>query len=275
MNQEEQLRYVTAWLASVFGGENAPTLVNIREKSISNLYKLAKSIEEKQQNTEILIQNYNDRTDEYRLEGKRLGEVLDLCGLSMNSLSTEAQHYLKTTSAIAVQLDSKNCRMSSLLASMSTLQSSRESIMQRLTEETKNVKSLEQATKRALTELHDSKILLQRFKEESEQNQIKLRTVREVENLWQKKKEQYKQQHVSLGEELAQSGVNTETTHNALCKFHAETEEIQNKTKPFMTKCDSYNQLPPDSALAQLRVEKTREKLIELESKFNQGIQNF
>ena len=82
----------------------------------------------------------------------------------------------------------------------------------------------------------------------------------------------YRHQIKDKHRQLLESGVNPELYHQAIVKRAEELQAIKDKMAPMMVKLDSYHSLPPDVALATVRLEEAKRELSSLEVELSKNI---
>jgi len=89
---------------------------------------------------------------------------------------------------------------------------------------------------------------------------------------WKAKKKEYELTLRNLKQTLEQNGLTPDLYHGALLALHREINEIQQKIEPLSKVLESYNDLPPDLTLAQIRIEEMRNRLFQLQEELNQSV---
>uniref|UniRef100_A0A7N0U3B1 Uncharacterized protein n=1 Tax=Kalanchoe fedtschenkoi TaxID=63787 RepID=A0A7N0U3B1_KALFE len=88
------------------------------------------------------------------------------------------------------------------------------------------------------------------------------------------KERQYLQQHANYMESLQHLGYTPEISHGVLVEMTEHKKELEKKTKPIIDTLRSYQDLPPDKALAALAIEEKKRQYAAAEKYFEDVLQS-
>ncbi|XP_072050410.1 HAUS augmin-like complex subunit 1 [Amphiura filiformis] len=273
--EEEQVshrhREVRAWLEKVFGGADIPQY-EINEHTIDILYGLMQRNQERDRDTQIIIDDFNQKAEEYHAEAVRLSSILQSVGLSPASLSQSGNVSLRTLSNTALTLGIKDATTSSYLLQMSELAKSDMETEQARHSEQRLSEQLFTKTKAALIKCNSLKKALSALEDQVEFQQPQLEKKTKESGFLLSKSKQYKNNLKQLQNQLQQNGFEANTTHQSLLKLAEELEELNGRLAPLKSKLDSYHNLPPDLALAKTKIAEANLQLAKLEAELAKSI---
>ncbi|XP_072167164.1 HAUS augmin-like complex subunit 1 [Diadema setosum] len=270
-NINDMHREVRGWLQRVFGDLTIPQY-EINQRTVTVLYDLMLRSEERDRDRQLLIDDLNQKTEEYHAEASRLSAILQNVGLSPASLSQSGNVSLRTLSNVAQILDLKVASDTNYFLAMTDL--SREQIKvedcrheenllnQNLFKKTKSAMIKSDSLKRAMTSLEDQ------AKEQGPQLEEKTRQA----GFYHSKTKEYRNQLEVLEENLTESEVDPSVYHQSLVKLSEHLETLNSKLAPLRAKLESYNDLPPNVSLAKVKIEEAKRELASLEAELSRNI---
>uniref|UniRef100_A0A0E0LSR3 AUGMIN subunit 1 n=1 Tax=Oryza punctata TaxID=4537 RepID=A0A0E0LSR3_ORYPU len=120
----------------------------------------------------------------------------------------------------------------------------------------KESKALLDYTRKAITKLTELKKMLEKFKNDVEKQQVEQMTDWQTKLVMMDSKErQYILQVSNYKAMLNRVGYTPEINHGVLMEMAEHKKDLERKTKPIADTLRSYQDLPPDKALAALAIE--------------------
>ena len=112
---------------------------------------------------------------------------------------------------------------------------------------------------------------------ESQKENVSSTTESKIANIhyFQSKSSEYQSQLVQLKHTLQQSGFSPDIFHQTLIKLAQQLQDIKKSTEPKFAELNNYNNLPPDTTLAAVKLEEAKHQLVLLEEQLNFSINQF
>lgn len=268
-NMNQRHREVCQWLDAIFGTDAVPSY-EINPTTIDCLWKMMKKNEKQDNAINLVIDDLRQKANEYSNEATRIGRMLSGVGLSFNSLSNSGTASLSTLVDMALILRTKDACDTSLMLAISDLYLliSRQAATRKLEEK---MSSELQAKKTAI--LLKNTTLKQRLKlleDEAAEHDVKMKKGTKQMALLQATGKEERKSIRHLEEKLRSSGVNSELYHSTLIRRSEELKASRETLHSLRAKLDSYQSLPPDLALAKVKVEEARRELAAIEEKITE-----
>ncbi|XP_070541976.1 HAUS augmin-like complex subunit 1 [Ptychodera flava] len=271
MSVTERHRKVQAWLDEVFAGSSVPPY-EINTRTIDILTDLMKKNEARDRETEILIEDLNQKALEYHVEAVRLASILQSIGLSSANLSKSGSLSLSTLANISQMLELKDGSMSSYLLGLTELSRDLTETSEARLQEKYMADQLLAKTQNARIKSSYLKKHLQKLEEQAEHQEPDLKKKSQNAGFLQTKARQYKDKLQHSQEQLNISGVDATIYHHNLEKKAEELKQLKKQLAPLRLKLDTYHQLPANPALAQVQIEEAKRELASLEREISKRI---
>lgn len=268
---DERHRQVQAWLEKVFGGESIPQY-EINSRTTTILYELMIRNERNEQNTNLIIDDLQQKTDEYAAETDRLRGILQQMGITQTSLSQSGTVSLRSLANVALILDTKDASDTSLLLGLNAQTQEKLRVEEERRHEQRLQTQLFKKTKNALHTLNGLEKSLKSLEDQS-QYQIPELTMRAKQaGFLQKKAREYMKNAHQLNLEVSKSGIDPSLYHHNLVTASENLSDLKNRLQPMKAKLDSYQDLPWDLSLAKVKVEEAKQELATLETELGKHI---
>ncbi|XP_062194939.1 AUGMIN subunit 1-like [Phragmites australis] len=193
---------------------------------------------------------------EYRTEAARLREALERAGLARDALPPPAAAAARAVAAVANLLAIRDTEMSSFVVASADLSLRRAEVEEKRDKVHKESKALLDYTRKAITKLTELKKMLEKFKNDVEKQQLGQMADWQTKLVMMDSKErQYILQVSNYKAMLSRVGYTPEINHGVLMEMAEHKKDLERKTKPIADTLRSYQDLPPDKALAALAIE--------------------
>ena len=123
MDMEEKHRCVRLWLEQTFVDQPIPQY-EITEKTINILYNLMLKNQLCDRQARVVIEDHQQKVEEYNTEAQRLSRILHQVGLSSASLSQSGFMSLRTMASVALLLQLKDASTTNYLLGLCALSQS-------------------------------------------------------------------------------------------------------------------------------------------------------
>lgn len=266
-----QHQRVREWLEKLYGKSGVPEY-EINSRTISYLFALSKQHEANEKRTELVIQDMEQKTAEYSEEALRLHSILEGLSCSLEQTSPEIQGYVDSLASIASLLNLKDCSDTSYCLALTELSQDMAAGAVRMQKVSAEVEKEQEDLRTALLkDANHSRVVSELAEKETTDAPELAKQAKETQFLEQKS-EQYSRTIKSLQEELITSGYSDDVSHRALQHLAKEVEGLQREIAPLKDQVTHYQHLPPDLALARLKVEETKQELAKLDTELNRSI---
>jgi HAUS augmin-like complex subunit 1 len=233
---------------------------------------LMRTNERLDKNNELIMQDWQVKTEEYGVEADRIGRVLDRFGLTMSSLSQSGTVSLKTLVDICRTLNIRHASDTDILLAMSSLVQERMRVDGlRLAEKHLHRQLLTRTTSHIQRAAELQKTLDNMEKDAVQLGPEMEKKASQAEFL-QRKAREYRRTVDQLQKELTTAGVEPSIYHRTLLTKSEDLKDLKSRLHTVQCKLDSYHALPPDLSLAKVKVEETKQELTELEAELAQHI---
>mmetsp|Transcript_18858 Transcript_18858/g.26371 ORF Transcript_18858/g.26371 Transcript_18858/m.26371 type:complete len:295 (-) Transcript_18858:1-885(-) len=286
----ERFDHVVKWLHKFYTADTVPSqLFEINESTIGLLYKLSLINDFKDQQYKVLRDIFSEVNIEYHSETLRLQRINQQLGLQ-NLSKVQSQSFdednlqefhlsivksIQTLSELALGLDLKDTNMSSFFIGLSELLDNTSTLEIDLNSKKVENGKLLRTVQRALATMTNLRSLLDQL--DSQKDTILAVTETKIANIkyFQSKSSEYQTQLAGLKQTLHESGFSPDIFHQTLVKLSQELQDIQKSIQPKLIQLKSYNDLPPDTTLALVKLEEARHQLSVLEDQLNFSINQF
>ncbi|KAG9450319.1 hypothetical protein H6P81_010284 [Aristolochia fimbriata] len=250
---------VKSWLASQFDavGKEVPHF-EYTPRSVVHLHALATVSQAKTQAAGIVAADLRQKAAEYRSQAVRIREILDNVGLALDNLPPSATSSAQVLANVSNLLNIRDTEMSSFLVAMGDISLRKTGVEEKRAKVQKESKVLLEYTRKALARLTYLKRTLAQLDDEVATCDEQMRHWKKNLALMGSKEQQYLEQESLYKAKLNRVGYTPEINHGVLLEMSEHRKELERKTKPILDTLRSYQDLPPDKALAALAIEDKR-----------------
>ncbi|PVD19507.1 hypothetical protein C0Q70_19996 [Pomacea canaliculata] len=265
MDINMKYREVQGWLDQLFAGSRVPEYEH-NEQTIDILYQLMQRNRACDRDTQLLIQDLQQKAKEYASEGHRLAAVLRRLNLKPASLSQSGIMSLRTLANLAYLLRVRDASDSSFLLALQTLKDEIDRTQEAVIKEKQLLDQLTLKSKmHMLSALHSKK-----QQSVEEKSQMEKRT--KAASFLQTKAHEYGTHIAKLKENLKKVEADSSIFHENLVKKAQDLQKLQEQLKPMKQKLQNYHDLPPDISQAKVKVAELRQRVRELEAEMARRI---
>lgn len=264
---------VTSWLKLVFeaAGKNVPEF-EYTPRTITHLYHLAKTSQSRTQAAATVGEDARLRAAQYRSEVSRLSEVLHCAGISQGSISQVGLGLAQSIAALADALDLKDTEDSSFLVAVADLSLKRIEIEQKRSRAQGDSLMLLDNTRKAISRLTYLRRTLSQLEEEAMNRDASMAQWQINLRMMASKERQYLLQLANYKAMVDRVGCTPEIQHGSLMRLVERKDELDRQMKPILDTLRSYQDLPPDKALAELAIEDKRREYEEAEKYLEEAL---
>ncbi|KAK4766451.1 hypothetical protein SAY87_008093 [Trapa incisa] len=247
---------VKAWLTSQFEavGKEVPEF-EYNSRSVAYLYNLATISQAKTQAANIVASDFRQKAAEYRSQAARMREILEASGLAQESLASNIVASAQALANVANLLNIRDTELSSFLIAMGDISLRKTSVEEKRAKVQKDSKILLDYTRKALSRLSYLKRTLAQLEDDVPPCEAQIENWKTNLAVMASKERQYTQQYANYKTALGRVGYTPEISHGVLVEMAEHRKELEKKTKPILETLRSYQDLPPDKALAALAIE--------------------
>nr|TKS09912.1 hypothetical protein D5086_0000090130 [Populus alba] len=255
-NDAGRLAEVKAWLASQFdaAGKDVPEF-EYTPRSIAHLYNLASASQAKTQAANIVANDFRQKAVEYRAQAARIREILENVGLAQESLPSNVVSSAQVLANVANFLNIRDTELSSFLVAMGDLSLRKTGVEEKRAKVQKESKILLDYTRKAIARLTYLKRTLAQLEDDVPPCEAQMENWKTNLAVMASKERQYLQQYSNYKALLNRVGYTQDISHGMLVEMAEHRQDLEKKTKPIMDTLRSYQDLPPDKALATLAIE--------------------
>lgn len=250
---------VKAWLASQFEsvGKEIPDF-EYTPRSVAHLHSLAAISQSKTQAAAIVAADLRQKALEYRSQAARIKELLENVGLAQESLSQNAVASVQVLANVSNLLNIRDTEISSYLVAMGDISLRKTGVEEKRANVHKESRALLDYTRKAIARLTYLKRTLAQLEDDVTNCEAQMAHWKTNLAIMLSKERQYLQQHSNYKAILNRVGYTSDISHGVLVEMAEHRKELENKTKPVLDTLRSYQDLPPDKALAALAIEDKR-----------------
>uniref|UniRef100_A0A7N0VFB9 HAUS augmin-like complex subunit 1 n=1 Tax=Kalanchoe fedtschenkoi TaxID=63787 RepID=A0A7N0VFB9_KALFE len=266
---------VKAWLSSQFEavGKEVPDF-DYTPRSIAYLHNLATLSQAKTQAAGILASDFQQKAIEYRSQAVRIREILESVGLAQDSLPSNVVSSVQVLANVANLLNIRDTELSSFLIAISDISLRKTGVDEKRAKVQKESKVLLDYTRKAIARLTYLKRMLAQLEDDVAPCEAQTENWKTNLAVVASKERQYLQQHANYTESLQRLGYTPEISHGILVEMVEHKKEIEKKTKTMLDTLRSYQDLPPDKALAALAIEEKKRQYAAAEKYFEDVLQS-
>ncbi|XP_065857777.1 AUGMIN subunit 1 [Euphorbia lathyris] len=247
---------VKAWLTSQFdaAGKEVPEF-EYTPRSIAHLYNLATVSQAKTKAATILANDFRQKATEYRAQAARIREILENVGLAQESLPSNVVGSAQVLANVANLLNIRDTELSSFLVAMGDISLRKTGVEEKRAKAQKESKVLLDYTRKAIARLTYLKRTHAQLEDDVAPCEAQMENWKTNLAVMASKERQYLQQYSNYKALLNRVGYTPEISHGVLVETGEHRKELEKKTKPILDTLRSYQDLPPDKALAALAIE--------------------
>ncbi|CAI9759086.1 unnamed protein product [Fraxinus pennsylvanica] len=251
-----QIAEVKAWLISQFdaAGKDLPDF-EYTSRSIAHIHKIAALSQAKTQAATIVANDFRQKATEYRSQAARIREILEHVGLVQDSLPSNVVSSAQVLANVANLLNIRDTELSSFLVAMADLSLRKTAVEEKRAKVQKESKELLDYTRKAIARLTYLKRALAQLEDDVPPCEAQMEHWKTNLAIMDSKERQYLQQYSNYKAMLNRVGYSPEISHGVLVEMAEHRKDLEKKTKPILDTLRSYQDLPPDKALAALAIE--------------------
>ncbi|XP_058755733.1 AUGMIN subunit 1-like [Vicia villosa] len=247
---------VKEWLAKTFevAGKPVPEF-QYTTRSVSHLHHLSTLSKAKDEAARLVARDYRLKAAEYRSQAARIREILENVGLAQESLPSSVVASAQVLANVSNLLNIRDTELSSFLVAMGDISLRKTGVEEKRAKVQKESKFLLDYTRKALSRLTYLKRTQSQLAAEQPLCQAQMENWSTNLQVMAAKERQYMQQSANYKTVLNHTGYTPEVSHSVLVEMAEHRKELERKTKPILDTLRSYQDLPPDKALAALAIE--------------------
>ncbi|XP_051140374.1 AUGMIN subunit 1 isoform X2 [Andrographis paniculata] len=247
---------VKAWLVAQFdaAGKDVPDF-EYTPRSIAHLHNIATLSQAKTQAAAIVANDFRHKAAEYRSQAARIREILEHVGLVQESLPANVVSSSQVLAGVANLLNIRDTELSSFLVAMADLSLRKTAVEEKRAKVQQESKELLDYTRKAIARLTYLKRTLAQLEDDIPPCESQMETWKTNLAIMESKENQYLQQYSNYKALLNRVGYSPEISHGVLVEMAEHKKDLEKKTKPILDTLRSYQDLPPDKALAALAIE--------------------
>ncbi|CAK9319592.1 unnamed protein product [Citrullus colocynthis] len=247
---------VKEWLGSEFSraGKEVPDF-EYTPFSVSHLHNLCTLSQAKTRAAEILAKDFRLKAAEYRAQAARIREILESVGMAQENLPSNVVSSAQVLANVANLLNIRDTELSSFLVAMGDISLRKISVEEKRAKVEKDSKVLLDHTRKAIARLTYLKRTLAQLEDDVAPCEAQMDNWKTNLAVMAAKERQYMQQCANYKAMLNRVGYSPDISHGILVEMAEHRKELEKKTKPMLDTLRSYQDLPPDKALAALAIE--------------------
>ncbi|KAM0993543.1 hypothetical protein EV1_009240 [Malus domestica] len=247
---------VKQWLTQEFSqaGKEVPDF-EYTPRSVAYLHNLATLSQAQTQASKILASDFRLKASEYQAQAARIREILESVGLAQEGLGSNVMSSAQVLANVANLLNIRDTELSSFLVAMGDISLRKTGVEEKRAKAQKESNVLLDYTRKAIARLTYLKRTLAQLEDDAGQCEEHVEHWKNNLALMLGKEKQYNQETVRFKDTLNRVGYTPEISHGVLVELAEHRKELEKKTKPVLDTLRSYQDLPPDKALAALAIE--------------------
>ncbi|XP_059295728.1 AUGMIN subunit 1 [Lycium ferocissimum] len=251
-----QIAEVKAWLTLQFDavGKDVPDF-EYTPRSIGELHKLATLSQAKTQAAVIVANDHRQKAAEYRSQAARIREILESVGLAQESLPSNVVSSAHVLAKVSNLLDIRDTELSSFLVAVADLSLRKTAVEEKRAKVQQESKVLLEYIRKAIARLTYLKRTLSQLEDDVAPCEAQMENWKTNLAIMESKERQYLKEYGYYKAMLNRVGYTPEVSHGVLVEMAEHKKDLEKKTKPILDTLRSYQDLPPDKALAALAIE--------------------
>ncbi|XP_048021782.1 HAUS augmin-like complex subunit 1 [Megalobrama amblycephala] len=268
----EKINIVTQWLRKVFGQQPVPEF-EVNTRTVEILYQLAESSELRCREVELLIEDHEQKTEEYSSDGAHLQEVLlQGVGLQLGGLSKPTVDLLSVLEGTAEVLKIKDTSLGSYMPAINKLTND-------VLEAEKTDRKLQRELSAVRKKMTSSVVLRKKHQDDL----MKITHIQQVEAATAEERllnmdfMKNKSRDLTCRNKIAQEKLDSRQmedsfTHQAILQLSEKIAALKEETLPLKKKLEPYSDLSPSPALARVKIEEAKRELAALDAQLEQKV---
>ncbi|XP_067232873.1 HAUS augmin-like complex subunit 1 [Chanodichthys erythropterus] len=268
----EKINIVTQWLRKVFGQQPVPEF-EVNTRTVEILYELAESSGLRCREVELLIEDHEQKTEEYSSDGAHLQEVLlQGVGLQLGGLSKPTVDLLSVLEGTAEVLKIKDTSLGSYMPAINKLTND-------VLEAEKTDRKLQRELSAVRKKITSSVVLRKKHQDDL----MKITHIQQVEAATAEERllnmdfMKNKSRDLTCRNKIAQEKLDSRQmedslTHQAILQLSEKIAALKEETLPLKTKLEPYSDLSPSPALARVKIEEAKRELAALDAQLEQKV---
>lgn len=252
-------REVLQWLHEVYGEEQIPVYEK-NERSINILHQLMKASKRSEDNAKVLAADYTKKAAEYNAEAMQKKNWLDALKFSPDDLSAESQKSVTALANTAQVLDVQSPTSTNIVLALNQLEMDHMKVVNELEQEKGRKACLLEMSQQLSRKLEEIKRISQQAEATWTLQQEELSRDAKRQQFSREKSNNYAADITHYEAKLRQVGLSKEITHSHLCAKWADLQALEKQVKELEQQLQNYT-LPPDMALAEVKVQEARQEL--------------
>ncbi|KAK4281955.1 hypothetical protein QN277_013393 [Acacia crassicarpa] len=247
---------VKEWLAKTFEAAGKPVPeFEYTPRSVAHLHSLLSLSKAKDEAARLVARDFRQKAAEYRSQAARIREILENVGLAQESLPSNVVAATQVLANVANLLNIRDTELSSFLVALADISLRKTGVEEKRSKVLKESKILLDFTRKAIARLTYLKRTLAQLEDEVAPCEVQMENWRTNLQVMAAKERQYLQQCTNYKAMLNRVGYSPEISHGVLVEMAEHRKELEKKTQPILDTLRSYQDLPPDKALAALAIE--------------------
>ncbi|XP_016476699.1 AUGMIN subunit 1-like isoform X2 [Nicotiana tabacum] len=188
-------------------------------------------------------------------QAARMREILESVGLAQESLPSNVVSSAHVLAKVANLLDIRDTELSSFLVAVADLSLRKTAVEEKRAKVQQESKVLLEYTRKAIARLTYLKRTLSQLEDDISPCEAQMENWKTNLAIMESKERQYLQEYGYYKAVLNRVGYTPEISHGVLVEMAEHKKDLEKKTKPILDTLRSYQDLPPDKALAALAIE--------------------
>lgn len=266
MFDASRIAEVKSWLTSQFDavGKEVPDF-EYTARSVAHLHHIATVSQAKNQAAAIVARDFRQKAAEYRSQAARIREILESVGLGQESLTPNVVSSAQVLASTSNLLNIKDTELSSFLVAIADLCLRKTAVEEKRAKVQEESKVLLDYTRKAISRLTYLKRTLAQLEDDISPCETQMEDWKTKLTIMESKERQYFHQYSNYKAMLNRVGYTPEVSHGVLVEMAEHKKDLENKTKPILDTLRSYQDLPPDKALAALAIEEKKRQYADAE----------
>ncbi|RAL51887.1 hypothetical protein DM860_010605 [Cuscuta australis] len=266
---------VKSWLTSQFDavGKDVPHF-EYTARSVAHLHRIATVSQAKNQAAAVVAKDFRQKAAEYRSQAARIREILENIGLGQESLTPNVVSSAQVLASTSNLLNIRDTELSSFLVAIADLSLRKTAVEEKRVKVQNESKVLLDYTRKAISRLTYLKRTLAQLEDDISPCEAQMEYWKTNLTILESKERQYFQQYSNYKAMLNRVGYTPEVSHGVLVEMAEHRKDLENKTKPILDTLRSYQDLPPDKALAALAIEEKKRQYADAEKYFEDILQS-
>ncbi|MED6109284.1 AUGMIN subunit 1 [Stylosanthes scabra] len=266
---------VSDWLAKTFEAAGKPMPeFEYTPRSVAHLHGLLTVSKAKDEAARLVARDFRQKASEYRSQAARIREILENVGLAQESLPSNVVASAQVLANVANLLNIRDTELSSFLVAMGDISLRKTGVEEKRAKVQKESKVLLDYTRKAIARLTYLKRTLAQLEDELPPCEVQMENWKTNLQVMAAKERQYIQQCANYKAVLNHAGYTPEISHSVLVEMAEHKKELEKKTKPILETLRSYQDLPPDKALAALAIEDKKRQYADAEKYLEDVLQS-